>query len=69
MQSVNVKIDISTPTGRRLIREVEKHPRIAKIEYLVPDEINGIKTYSAEEVFEECYDILSNHYKCDVRKL
>ncbi|MDD4968503.1 MAG: hypothetical protein PHT07_03645 [Paludibacter sp.] len=69
METINVQIDISTPTGKRLLREVEKHPRVAKIQYPLPKEIVGQKTYTLEESFEECCDILSEHYKCDVRKL
>jgi len=69
MEIINVQIDITSPTGRRLLREVEKYPRVAKIEYPLPKELAGQKTYTLDEVFEECYDILSEHYKCDVRKL
>jgi len=69
METINVQIDISTPTGKRLLREVEKHPRVAKIEYPLPKELEGQRFYTLDEVFEECYDILSEHYKCDVRKL
>jgi hypothetical protein len=69
METVNVQIDISSPTGRRLVRELQKHPRVAKVVYPLPAEIAGQKTYTHEEVFNECYDILSEHYKCDVRKL
>lgn len=69
MKAINVQIDISTSTGRRLMREVEKHPKVAKIEYPLPEGVDGKKTYTIDEVFEECYDILSEHYKCDVRKL
>ena len=29
MQTVKVQIDISSPTGRRLLKEVERHPRVA----------------------------------------
>ena len=68
MQTVNVQIDITSPIGRRLLREVENHPKVAKVEYPLPEGINGT-TYTHEEVFNECYDILSEHYKCDVRKL
>ena len=69
METVNVQIDLTTPTGRRLLRELEKHPKVAKIEYPLPAEIAGQKTYTLEESFDECCDILSEHYKCDVRKL
>ena len=69
MQAINVRIDISTPTGKRLMREVEKHPKTATIEYPLSKEIEGKSKYTVDEVFEECYDILSEHYKCDIRKL
>ena len=69
METVNVQIDLTSPTGRRLLRELEKHLKVAKIEYPLPVEIAGQKTYTLEESFDECCDILSEHYKCDVRKL
>lgn len=69
MQTINVQIDISTPTGRRLLHEVEKHPKTAKIEYPLPEGIAGQKTYTLDEAFEKCYDILSENYNVDVRKL
>ena len=68
MQTINVQIDITSATGRRLLREVENHPKVAKVEYPLPEGISGT-THTHEEVFNECYDILSEHYKCDVRKL
>ena len=69
MQKINVKINIASPTGRRLLKEVERHPKVAKIEYPLTAEIEGQKTYTLEESFAECSDILSNHYGCDVQKL
>ncbi len=69
MNIVNVQIDITSPTGRRLLREVEKHPKVAKVEHQLPDAIAGQKTYSHEQVFNECYDILSEYYGIDVKKL
>ena len=69
MNIVNVQIDIDTPTGRKLLREVQKHPKVAKIEQEIPEELAKQKLYTLEEVFDECYDILSDHYGTDVRKL
>lgn len=69
MQTVHVQIDIATPTGRRLLKEVERHPRVAKIEYSIPTEMVVEKTYTLEESYDECCDILNENYKCDVRKL
>jgi hypothetical protein len=69
MQTINVKINIDSPTGRRLLKEVKRHPKVAKIVYPVSEAIAGEKTYTLEESFDQCCDILSEHYKCDVRKL
>jgi len=62
MQTINVKINIDSPTGRRLLKEVERHPKVAKIEYPVPDSIAGEKTYTIEEVFSKVEEKLNNHY-------
>jgi len=69
MQTITVQINIESPTGRRLLKEVQRHPKVAKIEYPVAEELAGEKTYTIEESFSECCEILSDHYKCDVRKL
>jgi len=62
MQTINVKINIDSPTGRRLLKEVERHPKVAKIEYPVPDSIAGEKTYTIEEEFSKVEEKLNNHY-------
>lgn len=62
METINVRINITTPTGRRLLKEVERHPRVAKIEYPLPDEIAGQKTYSLEEVFSVVEEKMNKHY-------
>jgi hypothetical protein len=62
MQTINVQIDISTPTGRRLLKEVERHPKVAKVEYPSPETIAGEKTYTIEEVFSSVEEKLNNHY-------
>ncbi len=69
MESISVQIDISTNTGLKLLREIQKHPKVAVIEYPKPAEIAGQKTYTLDEVFEECYDRMSEHYGVDVRNL
>lgn len=62
MQTVNVQINIATPTGRRLLKEVERHPKVAKVEYPVPEAIAGEKTYTIEEVFSNVEEKMNNHY-------
>jgi len=62
METINVKINIATPTGRRLLKEVERHPIVAKIEYPIAEEIVGQKTYSLEEVFSVVEEKMNKHY-------
>ena len=62
MQTINVQINIDSPTGRRLLKEVERHPKVAKVEYPLPDGIAGEKTYTIEEVFSKVEEKLNNHY-------
>ncbi len=69
MSTVNVQIDISSPTGRRLLRELEKHPKAAKVEYPIPEAIAGEKTYTLDDVYNKGIDRLSELYNVDMRKL
>ena len=69
MPTINVQIDLSTPTGRRLLREVEKYPKAAKVDYPLPEGIAGQQTYTLEESYKECENILSKNYGVDVSKL
>ncbi len=67
--TVTAFINVETPAGRKIVRDLEKHRKLVKIEYPQVDPFDGEKTYTVDEVFEECYDILSDHYGVDVRKL
>jgi hypothetical protein len=67
--TVTAFINVETPAGRKIVRDLEKHRKLVKIEYPQVDTFDGEKTYTVDEVFDECYDILSDHYGVDVRKL
>jgi len=51
MKTINVKIEISTPSGQRLLREVEKHPKVTEIEYPLSKEIAGQKKLHTRRIF------------------
>ena len=51
MKTINVKIEISTPSGQRLLREVEKHPKVTEIEYPLSKEIAGQKNLHTRRIF------------------
>jgi len=64
METVNVKVNVSSVAGRKLMREIEKHPRVVEIETSFPVDINGVpeKTYSVDEAFERLDKRLKEHY-------
>lgn len=69
MSQVIAKIDISTPTGRRIVRDLEKHKRTVEVEYPLPENISGGKTYSLDEVHKKSIKKLSDHYGVNMEEL
>ena len=69
--TVTAHIDTSTPTGRRILKDLESHKRVVKIEY--PEskqtDIEMLKTFPLDEVYEQGLTKLSKHYDVDMRKL
>lgn len=65
---VTARINMDSPIGRKLVSEIEKHKRVVKIEYPLPESLTEQRTFTIEESYEECCKILSNHYKVDVQK-
>ena len=49
---VTAKIDISTLAGRKIVRELEKHKKLVKITYPIPDSFAENKSYNQQE-FED----------------
>jgi len=62
MNQAIAHIDITTPTGRRLVKELEKHKKTVKVEYPLPEAIVDEQTYTHEEVFGELEKKLNEHY-------
>jgi hypothetical protein len=71
MKKIIVKVNASTLSGRRILRELEKHDKVVTIENPLPVGEDGLtlKTYSLEETFDNLYDKLEHHYKVDLRKV
>lgn len=64
--TVIANIDISTPTGRKIVRELEKHNRVVKITYPEAEEIpEGAVTI--EEGVEEFWGHLEKKFGVDLR--
>ena len=69
--TVTARINVETPAGRKIVRELEKHKKIVQIEHEQPLGTDGLPRVliPAEQVFEEGWDLLSELYGVDMRKL
>ena len=50
MTEVIARIDITTPKGRRIVRELEQHKKNVRMEYPLPESIAG-KNFISEDDF------------------
>ena len=59
--TVTARINVETPAGRKIVRELEKHKKIVQIEHEQPIGVDGLPRVlvPAEQVFEEGWDLLS----------
>ena len=60
------RINIDIPSGRKLVHEIEKHKKVAEIEYPLPEELQNCTALSYNEVWNKVWDKLSHHYGVDV---
>lgn len=69
--TVTARINIDTPTGLKIVRELEKHKKIVQIEFNQPTRVDGTPRIliPAEQVFNDGWDLLSELYGVDMRKL
>jgi len=67
MNTVTAEIDVSKPSGRRIVRDLEKYSKIVSINYPLPD-ISG-SGYTLEESYKKGLNKLSEHYGVDFNKL
>ena len=61
------QINIARPAGRKLVRDLEMHPKVARVDYPLPPEIAGQKWYTVEEVFSEVEEKLNAHYGSNLK--
>ncbi|MCK9414246.1 MAG: hypothetical protein M0Q53_18235 [Prolixibacteraceae bacterium] len=69
--NITAHIDVSTPKGRKIVRELERNKKLVKIENSMPTGEDGlpVKTHSVEESFEQLWDKMEEHYGMDLRRL
>jgi hypothetical protein len=70
--TVIAKIDVSCPSGRKLVRELEKK-RAVELEYPASDDVATAiaegRIHTVEESFGRLLDRLSEHYGTNMRNL
>ena len=62
MNTVTAEIDVTTPTGRKVVRELGKR-RCVKLTF--PDVNDGVTTYTHKEVWEKMENKLNQFYGTD----
>ncbi len=62
MSEVIAHIVFSTPTGKKIVRDLEKHKKTVRIEYPVSDAISDQNLYTVEEAFVDLRQRVKNHY-------
>jgi hypothetical protein len=63
---VTAEIDVATPTGRRILKELEQHKRSVKLNYPASECITG-KTYTVDEAFDIVGKRLSRNYGVEIK--
>jgi len=61
------QINIARPAGRRLVRSLEMHPKVARVDYPLSPEIAGQKWLTVEEVFSKVEKKLNDHYGSNLK--
>jgi hypothetical protein len=66
-----IDIDETTETGRDILRRLAKNPEAGKVrEFKIPRDENGVPIGTPwEEVLEDMYNDLSEHFGVDLRTL
>ena len=62
--STAAQINAARPTGRRLVCNLEMHPKVARVDYPLPMEVSGTGI-TLEEMEKRVNKKLSAHYGVD----
>lgn len=62
--TVIARINVETPAGRKIVRELEKHHKLVEIEYPEPIGLDGlpVETISFEESAKRSFKLLGDLY-------
>jgi hypothetical protein len=65
---VTAKINISSPTGRRLVRELEKHTKVVELEYPTDTELIPEGAVPLAKGVDQLWESLKNKLGYDLRE-
>ena len=68
MNTVTAHINVATPVGRRLLRDLDKYKKVVAIEIEIPIPETA-KTYTLDEAFDPLWEKLNEHYGVDLQKI
>jgi len=70
MKIITAHIDVSTPQGRKIVVELEKHKKYVQIDNPFPlgEDGNPVETFTVEESFEKLWKKMDVYYGYDIRK-
>ena len=60
--TITTEIDVTRPRSRKLVREIEKHKSVAKSNYTNTQIGSTQNSFTTDDVFNMCADILNKHY-------
>ena len=66
MSTVTATIDVSKPTGRRIVRDLDKHSKVVSLNFPLPDGISE-KTYTHQEVWSKMEKRMNDFYGSDLK--
>ena len=68
---VLAEINTDSPTGKRIVRELEKHYKVVKLNYPIPTNSEGYpdKTYSLDEFKANVKEEFKNRYGVDFDRI
>lgn len=65
---VTAKINISSPTGRRLVRELEKHTKVVELEYPIDSNLIPQGSIPLAKGIDQLWKSLQDKLGCDLRE-
>ncbi|MDR0873791.1 MAG: hypothetical protein LBN27_10075 [Prevotellaceae bacterium] len=63
--TVTAEIDVASHTGRRILRDLEKHPRVVSLLYPLSDHVSAAGC-TLDESYIKGLNKLSKHYEVEV---